>query len=220
MATALLTPTNAQQRFRSRMDEIDLAIIGESARWGRGKTRDATWLPACNSVLNTYLTQRRDIIISHFRNRGWFPSLDAPGYSVMNTQVASGHVLRVSGHQHVLLHTDGSDPRLPDGSINPVCHRGHVRDRTHRASRAHHARGATGATSTLGSEPAAAGQLTWRDPGFPDDAWRARTCHPRFRRQRDHQPRGDRHAPLRERRVRTASHDHLPAPHLYPRLDQ
>jgi hypothetical protein len=62
-----LTPANAQQRFRSRMDEIDLAIIGESARWGRGKTRDATWLPTCNAVLNTYLTQRRDIIVGHFR---------------------------------------------------------------------------------------------------------------------------------------------------------
>ena len=46
-----LTPENAKARVQSRMAEIDLAIIGESARWGRGRTRDATWLPAANAVL-------------------------------------------------------------------------------------------------------------------------------------------------------------------------
>ena len=68
-------------------------------------------------MLNTYLNQRRDIIIGHFRARGWFPSLDAPSYSVMNTQVPPGHVLRVTGTSTFYYTTDGSDPRLPDGSI-------------------------------------------------------------------------------------------------------
>ena len=165
-----LTPTNAQQRFRSRMNEIDLAIIGESARWGHGKTRDTNWLPACNSVLNTYLTQRRDIVISQFRNRGWFPSLDAPGYSVINTQVVAGHVLRVSGTSKFYYTLDGSDPRLPDGSISPAAIAAtSVTEPTE--SRVLVTRGADWRYFDLGSEPAAAGQLTWRDPGFPDEAW-------------------------------------------------
>ena len=45
--------------FRSRMDEIDLAIIGESARWGRGKTRDNTWLPVFFRLSEQFARPRR-----------------------------------------------------------------------------------------------------------------------------------------------------------------
>ena len=165
-----LTPANAQQRFRGRMDEIDLAIIGESARWGRGKTRDETWLLTCNSVLNSYLNQRRDIVIGQFRNRGWFPGIDAPGYSVMNTEVASGGLVRLLGASTFYYTLDGSDPRLPGGGINPSAvmvspTNGPTGPRTLVQ------RGADWRYFDAGSEPATAGQLTWRDPGFPDDTW-------------------------------------------------
>jgi hypothetical protein len=165
-----LTPANAQKRFRSRMDEIDLAIIGESARWGRGKTRDGTWLPACNTVLNTYLTQRRDIIVGIFRTRGWFPSIDAPGYSVMNTEVAPGDLVRVSGTGAFYYTTDGSDPRLSDGGMNPSAIKvtggsGSTEPRVLVS------RGADWRYFDAGSEPAASGKLTWRDPDYPDAAW-------------------------------------------------
>lgn len=165
-----LTPANAQQRFRSRMDEIDLAIIGESARWGRGKTRDATWLPACNAVLNTYLAQRRDIVIGQFRQRGWFPSLDAPLYSVMNTEVTPGQAVRLAGTSTFYYTTDGSDPRLPDGGIHPAAvavtaTNGPTGPRTLVA------RGARWHYFDAGREPEADGPRTWRDPEFMDAVW-------------------------------------------------
>jgi hypothetical protein len=165
-----LTPANAQQRFRSRMDEIDLAIIGESARWGRGKTRDATWLPACNGVLNNYLAQRRDIVIGQFRQRGWFPSLDAPLYSVMNTEVVPGQTVRLAGTSTFYYTTDGSDPRLPEGGINPAATvvaatNGPTGPRTLVA------RGATWRYFDVGRQPSADGPHTWRDPEFTDAAW-------------------------------------------------
>jgi hypothetical protein len=165
-----LTPTNAQQRFRSRMNEIDLAIIAESARWGRGKTRDATWLPACNEVVNNYLSQRRDIIIGHFRTRGWFPSIDAPDYSVMNREVPPGHLLHLSGTGIFYYTTDGSDPRLPDGRINPSAIKA-AYGSGNTGTRTLVTRGADWRYSDVGSEPSASGKLTWRAPGFPDDAW-------------------------------------------------
>ncbi len=165
-----LTPKNAQQRFRSRMDEIDLAIVAESARWGRGKTRDATWLSACNEVLDTYLAQRRDIVIAQFRNRGWFPSIDAPGYSVMNSEVPAGHVVRLSGNTTFYYTIDGSDPRLEDGSINPSALE--VKSDTGPTGpRQVIARGADWRHFDLGTEPAPAGQLEWRDLDFPDTDW-------------------------------------------------
>ena len=165
-----LTPTNAQQRFRSRMDEIDLAIIGESARWGRGKTRDATWLPACNAVLDTYLNQRRDIIIGHFRTRGWFPSIDAPTYSVMNTTVPSGQSVRISATSTFYYTTNGSDPRLPDGRLNPAAI-AVTSSNSPGGPRTLVARGAGWRYFDAGFEPALSGNLTWRDRGYPDSGW-------------------------------------------------
>ncbi len=165
-----LTPENAQARFRSRMDEIDLAIIGESARWGRGKTRDNTWLPTCNSVLNSYLGQRREIVIGQFRNRGWFPEIDAPQYSLMNGEVPPGQSVRLSGSGAFYYTLDGSDPRLPDGTIHPSAVRVGSADLP-TGPRTLIRRGADWRYFDRGSEPPPAGQLAWRDPGYPDAAW-------------------------------------------------
>ncbi len=110
-----LTPANATARVQSRMAQIDFAIIAESARWRRNTnyTR-TTWLNACNYILNNYLNQRRDIFVGQYRNRGWFPSIDAPLATFENG------VLRVSAATpfHYLL--DDGDPRLVGGAIAPA----------------------------------------------------------------------------------------------------
>lgn len=165
-----LTPEKAQARFRSRMDEIDLAIIGESARWGRGKTRDNTWLPTCNSVLSGYLAQRREIVISQFRNRRWFPEIDAPLYSVMNREVAVGETVRLAGFGNFYYTLDGTDPRLPDGSISPSALRVGSSE-TPTGPRTLIRRGADWQFWDRGSEPLASGGITWREPGYPDATW-------------------------------------------------
>ncbi|HRZ47389.1 MAG TPA: lamin tail domain-containing protein [Candidatus Paceibacterota bacterium] len=165
-----LTPANAQKRFRARMDEIDLAIIAESARWGRGKTRDANWLPVCNTVLDTYLAQRRDILIGQFRARGWFPSIDAPVVSDLNATVPSGHPLRISSTRAFYYTTDGSDPRLPDGSISPSAI-AVASGSESTGPRTLIPLGAEWRYYDAGAEPASSGGLTWRDAGYPDDAW-------------------------------------------------
>jgi hypothetical protein len=165
-----LTPENAQRRFRSRMEEIDVAIVAESARWGRGYTRDATWLPACNAVLDSYLDRRRDIIIGHFRTRGWFPGIDAPGFSVMNTQVTPGEIVRLSGTGTFYFTTDDSDPRMADGSINPHAI-AVISTNEPTGPRSLVVRGADWRYYDAGHEPSPSGQFTWRDAGFPDDSW-------------------------------------------------
>jgi hypothetical protein len=114
-----LTPTNAQLRFLSRMKELDLAIIGESARWGRGRTRDATWLPACNTVLTQYLPFRCDNVVSQFVSRGWYPSLGAPRCNTNNATVPLAFAASLLASNVFYYTTDGSDPRLPGGGINP-----------------------------------------------------------------------------------------------------
>ena len=166
-----LTPTNAQMRFRSRMNEIDFAIIAESARWGRGKTRDANWLPTCNSVLGSYLNQRRDIIVTHFRNHGWYPWLDVPIYSTNNAAVPSGKLLRISATNTFYYTTDGSDPRLTGGGINPaavaVIRPPDWRDETRRFVSSN----SVWRYFDVGAEPSNVGSLSWKDTDYPDSSW-------------------------------------------------
>ena len=165
-----LTPQNAQNRFRSRMNEIDLAIIGESARWGRGKTRDGTWLPACNEVLNNYLNQRRDIVVSQFRARGWFPTVVAPDYSFMNQMVPVGQSLRISAPTTFYFTTNGADPRLPSGGIHPAAI-AVVATNPFVGPRTLIPRGATWRYYDLGVEPPTLNGQTWRAPGYPAGTW-------------------------------------------------
>ncbi len=169
--TGILAPTNAQALFRSRMNELDLAIIAESARWGRGKTRDATWLPACNTVLNAYLGPRRDILVSHFRNRGWYPLLDTPAFSTNRAALPPGHTLRLSATNAFYYTTDGSDPRLPGGGVSPAAIA--VTQTVGQTAQPLTLipRGAVWRYSDTGATPAAQGGLTWLSPGFSHTAW-------------------------------------------------
>jgi hypothetical protein len=158
-----LTPENAKARVQSRMQEIDLAIIGESARWGRGRTRDSTWLPAANAVLS-YLDQRRDIIASHFRTHGWLPNLDAPRFTRVNGFV------RINADTAFYYMTDGSDPRLPGGGVHPaamyVSQDGEIAQPVTLVPR-----GSTWRFFDRGTEPPVVHGRTWHHPNYSDSDW-------------------------------------------------
>ncbi len=58
--------------FQSRADEIDLATIAESARWGdahttRPRTRNDDWLPAVERAKTGFIGQRTEILISQLQ---------------------------------------------------------------------------------------------------------------------------------------------------------
>lgn len=164
-----LNVTNCLQRFRSRMSEIDMAIIGESARWGRGKTRDETWIPACNAVLNDYLPLRRDILVGQFRAKGWLPNLNPPVISVLNQTIPPGRQIELSASAGFYYTTNGTDPCLPNGTINPAAIK--IAAPAAVAPQVLVSRGADWRYYDSGNEPAASGQLSWRDLNYPDASW-------------------------------------------------
>lgn len=159
----VLTPAKARARIQARMAQIDTAIIGESARWGRGYTRDATWLPACERVLE-YLDQRRDILVAQYRNRGWFPSIDAPA------GVIDGVFLRLSARTSYYYMTDGSDPRLTGGGIHPSAVPVTVAA-SDPAPVALVPRTATWRYYDLGSEPPVLDGVAWYQSAYPAASW-------------------------------------------------
>ena len=124
-----MTETNAILRFRSRMAEIDDAIVCEAARWGHvpgsQRTREK-WLNSCNDCLN-FIRQRGPVVIANYRTLGWYPSIDAPtvtnavGERLLGGEElgAGARVFATGGEGGTVYYTtDGSDPRLEGGAVN------------------------------------------------------------------------------------------------------
>ena len=122
-----LTPESCLARFLARSNEIQLAVIAESARWGDAKrepplTRN-DWVNAVANVVNNFFPNRTAVVLSQLRSRGWFPNLNAPNFSQFGGVVAYGYNLSIthSNTTGAIYYTlDGSDPRKIGGAINPT----------------------------------------------------------------------------------------------------
>ena len=118
-----LTVSSATNRFRIRKEEIDRAVVGESARWGDAKralpfTR-ADWLSAINSVLTGFFPQRTTVLLNQLRTDGLYPALAAPGFNQNGGNVPAGFSLVASAPSTIYFTTDGTDPRFSGGSVSP-----------------------------------------------------------------------------------------------------
>lgn len=119
----LLTPEANVARFLKRKAEIDRAVVAESARWGDAKistprTRDDTWVPAINSVLNNFFPRRTQIVLDQLKADSLYPSVNAPAFSQMGGSVPAGYSLAITGGSEIYYTIDGSDPRLPGGAVS------------------------------------------------------------------------------------------------------
>ncbi|MEP0843378.1 MAG: lamin tail domain-containing protein [Phycisphaerae bacterium] len=112
--------------YMRRIDEIDPAIILESARWGDAVrasppyTRDVEWMTELNRLLTQWFPQRSGIVLQQFRNRGLYPTLAAPVFSQHGGAYSGGFLLTMSAPGPIRYTLDGSDPRLPGGTPSPT----------------------------------------------------------------------------------------------------
>jgi hypothetical protein len=112
----LLTPQAATARIQHRAEQIEMAIIAESARWGDAKrSRPFTkqdWQNEIDRIVNNYLPSRTQVVLGQFKSVGWYPGIDPPTFNQHGGYVASGFVLQMSGTAATFYYTlDGSDPR-------------------------------------------------------------------------------------------------------------
>jgi len=139
-----LTPDAAADRWMARADELDLAIIGESARWGDDRpggpyTRDNQWFAEQQRLLTSYFYDpdplnagnwsRSEIMIriengvlqGQYRNADLYPSVIAPSFNQHGGEIASGFGLAMSAPAGTIYYTtDGTDPRLVGGGTSPA----------------------------------------------------------------------------------------------------
>lgn len=121
-----LTREASYARYKELADEVELAIIAESARWGDQASSTpyglAHWQSTRDYVLNTYMPQRPQIVLDQLRNAGLYPSVDPPTFGIGAAPQQGGYVAL---NQYLWMHapegkvyytTDGSDPRTPAGA--------------------------------------------------------------------------------------------------------
>lgn len=122
----LFSPEVSIERFNRRAEQIELAIIAESARWGDTRTyspytKDNAWLPQLDLVRNQYFPVRPDIVMDQLNALGLFPFISAPLVKAEGELIAE-NVLQISdnfilslSHEasagDIYYTLDGSDPR-------------------------------------------------------------------------------------------------------------
>ncbi len=128
-----LTATSALARFNRLANELDEAVIAETARWGdyrrdvdvRGTaylyTRNNYWVPELARI-NTYLEAKETNAINHFKyyySPALYPSIEPPVFTVDSIAMSGGYIsipcnfdmTNNNGAGVVYYTLDGTDPR-------------------------------------------------------------------------------------------------------------
>ncbi len=113
-------------RFLRLCDDIDRAIVGESARWGdvvrrdRPYTRDVEWLAEKHRLLTQFFPQRTGRVLQQFIRAGLYPALAPPSPTRPEGGFDAEFDLALEAPVGtVYFTTNGIDPRLPGGAIAP-----------------------------------------------------------------------------------------------------
>ena len=172
-----LTNEEARRRWMARANEIDRAVIAESARWGDYRvdvkdpsnspaelyTRDH-WLTEQSKVLEEYIPRSHALAMQRFEQGGLYPGVSVPTFSQPGGRIPGDFVLMLTAPIGTVYYSlDGSDPRLPGGAISPDAL----------------VAGATALTTVLAADAAATylvpGDgglgLDWTASDFDDAAW-------------------------------------------------
>ena len=141
-----LTPEEAAARFLRRADEVEAAVVCESARWGDYR-RDVHqwrngpyefyrpnthWQVEKNRLLATYFPRRSEAVLRTLTSAGLYPRIAAPTFNRNGGVVDPGFSLamaRPAGQGEIYFSIDGSDPRVPgSGELSPaaILYRGAV----------------------------------------------------------------------------------------------
>lgn len=128
-----LVAGNFAALFTNLTNQIDRAIVGESARWGDNRraatpyTRDNEWLTEVNRLLNQFIPTRRDVVLAQFTGKSpaWYPTVTAPEFRINDVTQYGGDIsvpsslsLSISSDE-VWFTLDGSDPRQAGGAVSP-----------------------------------------------------------------------------------------------------
>ncbi len=122
-----------EKRLKYREEQIDKAIIAESARWGDAKssrayTRDDDWIPQVDKLRREYFPYRGDIVLMQLKTAGLYSDLEAPVVYHQDT-IVSNRTVHLDGQSNFRIEnknssgffiytTNGTDPREVGGGFS------------------------------------------------------------------------------------------------------
>ena len=134
-----LTVEKAQQSWMRRANQIEKAIIAESARWGDAREGERQridtrgplvtipvmtidlWRAERDNVHHNYLPETHRLAIERFQRRDLYPEVATPRFSQRGGAVPDAFQLQLEAAAGtVYFTTDGSDPRLVGGAVSPT----------------------------------------------------------------------------------------------------
>ncbi len=129
----VLTPDRAAAIWEQRAEEIETAIIGESARWGdfrrrsRPFTRDVEWEAERRRLLDEYFPTRTRFLLGELTKNELYPDTRAPVFNQHGGTIPPGFQLTMMAGTifnpqggDFYYTTDGSDPRRVGGEVSPA----------------------------------------------------------------------------------------------------
>ncbi len=125
----MLTQERVKADFTELAGRISRTIIPEAARWsGVAVDYDSrnvfftpdTFQTNVDWIVDVNAETRTGVVIEQMRSAGLFPDIDAPVFNQHGGTVTPGFELEITAELGDIYYTtDGSDPRLPGGDINP-----------------------------------------------------------------------------------------------------
>lgn len=128
-----MTPEKATELFLERAQEIEMAIIGESVRWGDTystppRNKDDDWQPAVDDIINNYFPDRTAIVLNQLKDAALYPDINPPVFYNNDTELTDNIIeitpeykiklINNNGSGNIYYTTDGSDPRAIGGDLS------------------------------------------------------------------------------------------------------
>jgi hypothetical protein len=125
----VMTAANLTKLFQDRIDEIDMAIIAESARWGNlTYSKNGTWQTAVDGLVENYFPQRGAIVLDQLKTANLYPDIEPPLFkhdgqtmTIFSLAIANTYELLMensNGTTGSIKYTlDGTDPRAIGGAV-------------------------------------------------------------------------------------------------------
>ena len=119
-----MTVENNINRWNELAEMVRPALFAESARWGdsRGqglRTVQDNWDLMDQRMIDNYFPGRQSVLFSQLRSHGLYPDTLAPEFNKRGGVVSPEFELKFDSESVVYYTTDGSDPRLVGGEVNP-----------------------------------------------------------------------------------------------------
>jgi hypothetical protein len=138
----VLTPKSILARFEKRKNEIERAIVCESARWGdaqagtggfmapprvtadgkeeTGPLTKEDWSRETQRLLDHYFPKRTSAVLGQLWNIGLWPDTEPVTFSQHGGLVLQGSKVQMNAQRGKIYYTlDSSDPRLAGGKLSP-----------------------------------------------------------------------------------------------------